>query len=65
MISLREVEALELVAAALANKEEIAARLGLTEETVKSHMRNIMEELKANDRAHAVIIAVRRGVIPI
>lgn len=61
-LSQREVEVLELVAAGLANKE-IAARLGLTEETVKSHMRNIMEKLRANDRTHAVMIAVRRGVI--
>lgn len=61
-LSQREAEVLEFVAAGLANKE-IAARLGLTEETVKSHMRNIMEKLRANDRTHAVMIAVRRGII--
>lgn len=61
-LSQREIEVLECVAEGLANKQ-IAAQLQLTEETIKSHMRNIMEKLRANDRTHAVMIAIRRGII--
>ena len=45
-----------------ANKE-IAAQLSLTEETVKSHIRNILAKLEAKDRTHAVAIGVKRGII--
>jgi DNA-binding NarL/FixJ family response regulator len=58
----REVDVLRLVASGRANKE-IAARLSLTEETVKSHVRNILAKLGANDRTHAVAIGLRRGII--
>jgi len=58
----RETDVLRLVAGGNANKE-IAARLSLTEETVKSHVRNIMAKLGANDRTHAVAIGVKRGII--
>ena len=58
----REVDVLRLVAKGNANKE-IAAQLSLTEETVKSHIRNILAKLEANDRTHAVAIAVKRGII--
>jgi DNA-binding NarL/FixJ family response regulator len=58
----REVDVLRLVACGNANKE-IAARLSLTEETVKSHMRNILAKLCAKDRTHAVAIGVKRGII--
>lgn len=58
----REIEVLRLVAGGNANKE-IAARLSLTEETVKSHVRNILAKLGANDRTHAVAIGVKRGII--
>jgi DNA-binding NarL/FixJ family response regulator len=58
----RETDVLKLVAAGNANKE-IAAQLGLTEETVKSHVKKILGKLEANDRTHAVAIAVKRGVI--
>jgi DNA-binding NarL/FixJ family response regulator len=58
----REVEVLRLVAGGNANKE-VAARLSLTEETVKAHVRNILGKLGANDRTHAVAIAVKRGII--
>jgi DNA-binding NarL/FixJ family response regulator len=58
----READVLRLVAGGNANKE-IAARLSLTEETVKSHIRNIMAKLGANDRTHAVTIGLKRGVI--
>jgi DNA-binding NarL/FixJ family response regulator len=58
----REVGVLRLVAHGNANKE-IAAQLSLTEETVKSHVRNIMAKLGAKDRTHAVAIALKRGII--
>jgi DNA-binding NarL/FixJ family response regulator len=58
----REVGVLRLVAKGNANKE-IAAQLSLTEETVKSHIRNILAKLEANDRTHAVAIGVKRGII--
>jgi DNA-binding NarL/FixJ family response regulator len=58
----REVGVLQLVARGNANKE-IAAQLSLTEETVKSHIRNILAKLEANDRTHAVAIGVKRGII--
>ena len=43
--------------------KEIAAQLSLTEETVKSHIRNILAKLGANDRTHAVAIGLKRGII--
>ena len=58
----REVDVLRLVADGKANKE-IAAHLSLTEETVKSHIRNILGKLGANDRTHAVAIGLRRGIL--
>lgn len=58
----REIEVLRLVAAGNANKR-IAAHLSITEETVKGHLKNIMSKLDANDRTHAVTIALRRGII--
>jgi DNA-binding NarL/FixJ family response regulator len=60
----REVEVLRLVAGGNANKE-VAARLSLTEETVKAHVRNILGKLGANDRTHAVAIALKRGIIDV
>ena len=58
----REIDVLRLVAGGNANKE-IAARLSLTEETVKAHVRNILGKLGANDRTHAVAIGLKRGII--
>ena len=58
----REIDVLRLVAGGNANKE-IAAQLSLTEETVKSHLRNILAKLSANDRTHAVAIGLKRGII--
>ena len=58
----REIEVLHLVAAGNANKE-IGAQLSLTEVTVKSHVKNILAKLGANDRTHAVTIALKRGII--
>ena len=58
----REIDVLRLVTGGKANKE-IAAQLSLTEETVKSHVRNILAKLGANDRTHAVAIGLKRGII--
>ncbi len=58
----RETEVLRLIAAGNANKE-IGAQLGLSEETIKSHVKNILPKLGANDRTHAVTIALKRGII--
>ena len=58
----REIDVLRLIATGNANKE-IAGQLSIGEETVKSHITNILEKLGANDRTHAVTIAVKRGII--
>ena len=63
-LSVREVEVLRLVAQGNANKR-VAAQLGITEETVKAHMKSILAKLDANDRTHAVTIALRRGFIEV
>lgn len=60
----REIEVLREVAAGNANKM-VAQRLNVSEETVKAHMKNILSKLSANDRTHAVTIAVKRGIIEI
>ncbi len=61
-LSQREIEILKQVAEGSRNKE-IAAHLTLSEETIKSHMKNILEKLGAADRTQAVSIAVRRGIM--
>ena len=60
----RELDVLRRVAAGNSNKI-VADMLTITEETVKSHMRSILSKLSANDRTHAVTIALRRGIIDI
>jgi DNA-binding NarL/FixJ family response regulator len=61
-LSGRELEVLQCVAAGNANKL-VAAELGISEETVKAHMKNILAKLGARDRTHAVTIAIKRGII--
>src|SRR6266852_3779011 len=61
-LSSRELDVLRLIAAGNANKE-IAGQLSITEETVKSHVTNILAKLGANDRTHAVTIGLKRGII--
>jgi DNA-binding NarL/FixJ family response regulator len=61
-LTARELEVLKLIAQGNANKE-IAAQLSVREDTVKSHVGNILEKLGANDRTHAVTIGLRRGII--
>jgi DNA-binding NarL/FixJ family response regulator len=58
----REIEVLQLIAAGNANKQ-IADQLAIGEATVKSHVTNILSKLGANDRAHAVTIGLKRGII--
>lgn len=58
----REVSVLQLAAGGNANKQ-IAWRLSISEDTVKAHMKSIFAKLEASDRAHAVAIAARRGLI--
>jgi two-component system, NarL family, response regulator len=58
----REIDVLRIVAGGNSNKE-IAARLSISEETVKGYLKNILAKLSANDRTHAVTIGLRRGII--
>ncbi len=58
----RELKVLKCVAAGNSNREA-AAQLFVSEETVKAHMKNILSKLGANDRTHALIIALKRGII--
>jgi DNA-binding NarL/FixJ family response regulator len=61
-LTARELEILKLIAKGNANKE-IAGQLSIREDTVKSHVGNILEKLGANDRTHAVTIGLKRGII--
>jgi DNA-binding NarL/FixJ family response regulator len=57
-----EISVLRLIAAGNANKQ-IADQLSITEETVKGRVKNIFSKLGANDRTHAAMIGVKRGII--
>jgi len=61
-LSPAEIRVLRLVAEGYANKE-IGAQLAISEETIKSQVRSILSKLNANDRTHAALIGVRRGII--
>jgi DNA-binding NarL/FixJ family response regulator len=61
-LSEREIEVLRLVATGNSNKE-IGARLSITEQTAKAHMKRIIAKLAANDRTHAVTLALDRGIL--
>ena len=61
-VTAREIQVLECVAAGRRNRK-IGERLFISEETVKVHLRHIMEKLGARDWTHAVAIANRRGVV--
>ena len=61
-LSEREIEVLKLIAAGTSNKI-IASQLSLAETTIKTHVQNILLKLDANDRTHAVTIAIKRGYI--
>jgi len=60
----RELEVLELIRDGNRNKQ-IADQLSISETTVNFHIKNIVEKLQANDRTHAVTIALRRGLLHI
>ncbi len=60
----REVQVIELVAQGMRNKE-IAAALGISEETAQVHVKNILSKLRVKDRTAAVSVALRRGIIHI
>jgi DNA-binding NarL/FixJ family response regulator len=59
----REIEVLQLVTAGLRNKE-IAARLDISENTAKFHLRNILAKLHAESRTELAARAVREGLVP-
>jgi DNA-binding NarL/FixJ family response regulator len=61
-LSSREIDVLRLIASGNSNKE-IAALLSIADDTVKSHVTNILAKLGANDRTHAVTIGLKRGII--
>ena len=57
-----EINVLRLIAAGNANKQ-IADQLSITEETVKGRVKSILSKLGANDRTHAAMIGLKRGII--
>ncbi len=61
-LSEREISVLRLVAVGEQNRS-IGEALNVSEQTVKTRMRNILAKLNARDRTHAVTIAMRRGFI--
>ncbi|HEX3660144.1 MAG TPA: response regulator transcription factor [Acidobacteriaceae bacterium] len=61
-LSPREVEVLDTISQGNSNKI-VAAKLAITEDTVKGHVSSIMSKLHANDRTHSVLIALRRGFL--
>jgi DNA-binding NarL/FixJ family response regulator len=63
-LTTRELEVLLLIRDGYRNKQ-IADQLSISETTVNFHIKNLVDKLQANDRTHAVIIALRRGVLQI
>ncbi len=61
-LTAREIEVLRLIASGNANKR-IGARLSISEETVKGHVKSVLSKLDANSRTHAVTIGLKRGII--
>jgi DNA-binding NarL/FixJ family response regulator len=62
VLTMAEVEVLRLISQGCGNKE-IAARLSVTEHSVKSRVKSILAKLEANDRTHAAMIGLKRGII--
>jgi len=58
----REMDVMRLIARGFRNKE-MAAELGISEETVKVHVKNVLAKLHVSDRSAAVAVAARRGII--
>lgn len=63
-LTARELDVLRLIREGYRNKQ-IADQLTISENTVNFHIKNLMEKLRANDRTHAVTIALRRGMLHI
>ncbi len=63
-LTARELEVLRLIRDGYKNKQ-IADQLTISENTVNFHIKNLMDKLRANDRTHAVTIALRRGMLQI
>ena len=63
-LTTRELQVLRLIRDGYRNKQ-IADQLVISENTVNFHIKNLMEKLRANDRTHAVTIALRRGLLQI
>jgi DNA-binding NarL/FixJ family response regulator len=57
-----EIDVLRLIAAGHGNKQ-IAAQLSITEDTVKGRVKSLLSKLGANDRTHAAMIGMKRGII--
>lgn len=62
VLTAREVQVLGQVAAGLSNKR-IAKHMGISGETVKTHMKSVLGKIKAKDRTEAVVTALRRGIL--
>ena len=60
----REIEILEFIAKGFLNKQ-IAAELGISEQTIKNHVTSILRKLNANARTEAVVVAIKQGLIKI
>jgi DNA-binding NarL/FixJ family response regulator len=63
-LTARELDVLRLIRDGYRNKQ-IADELAIAESTVNFHIKNLVEKLSANDRTHAVTIAIRRGLLPL
>jgi DNA-binding NarL/FixJ family response regulator len=63
-LTARELDVLRLIRDGNRNKQ-IADHLAISENTVNFHIKNLMDKLQANDRTHAVTIALRRGLLQI
>lgn len=63
-LSPREIEVLQLIAEGNTNKQ-IASRLGIAEVTTKNHITSIILKLDAYNRTHAVVLALRQGLLTI
>jgi len=63
-LTAREVDVLQLIRDGNRNKQ-IADKLCIAETTVNFHIKNLVDKLQANDRTHAVTIAIRRGLLQV